>query len=984
MKRLNLGCGPKHLEGYINIDVVPSRATDLVADVVRLPMYDDDSVDEIRMDAAYEHLYRHERPGALREWFRILCPGGRLTINWIPDFDAVVEAYCHRRAGIQSAVFNLDEVWRYTHGKYSPSDVPFQVHKDIFTAQGVIGELEGAGFENVVVSKCRYGEEPVVVNLNAVAMKPGFRMPTRRLSAPDDANAGVATSAPRLSVVINTLNEERDLEDCLRSLEGFADEIVVVDMRSDDRTVEIARRYTGRILSHERTGVVEPARQFAIDQARGEWIFLLDADERVTAELAQLVQHAMTTSEDIVGYRVPRRNFIAGRWMTGTGWGTDVEWHMRLFRSGVVSWPREVHAVPIVRGRVENLVGPSEAVLLHYNYRDLREFVERLNTYTEFEAEKLLAAGEKFTWPHAMEAAAAELRSRYEPHKDGVHSLVLSVCMAFYRFLSWAKLWERCGHPEVDLPVSWEGLLSPSSAVRAVAPTPEQPSALDRGDQALHTGAWSEACEAFIEVLTREPVCAAARSGLGLALLSLGETAEGLAQLEEGVKLRPDPDRVSNLACGYMHVGRLAEAERLLAAVLAAAPQHEPARVNLRRLRDQGARTDRSARDSCDSREDGSGDGCADFTPDAAGGPHASEGEFAHGGPGVSGRIAAAPEQELVWLRAGCKAEFDQSRDVRERLCEAQAAVSSRLPVDWERFTRRGYCSVCRQPAEFLIDAYAALVRDGVRQPNWRERVVCPRCGLNNRTRAALHLFDRLGRPESHSRVYVTEQLTPLYQHLVSRYPQTIGSEYLGDRIPRGQHDARGIRNEDVTALTLGDASVDFVLCFDVLEHVGNYRAALAEFARILAPGGALLLTVPFATDADATITRAVLEPDGTIRHCAPPEYHGDPNDPERGCLLYRIFGWDLLPSLTVSGVSDPTLHLLWSSAFGYLGDPQIVLTARRDAPRDARCIAQMAVAVAEAPQDLCGDGKTDGRAMPAAGAGKFSSGTDRCARTPR
>jgi glycosyltransferase involved in cell wall biosynthesis/predicted SAM-dependent methyltransferase len=585
MKRLNLGCGSKRLDGYINVDIVPSSSTDLVADIVRLPMFNDESVDEIRMDAVYEHLYRHERPAALNEWLRILRPGGRLGINWIPDFDAVVEAYCQRRPGIQNAVFDIDEVWRLTHGGYASTDVPFQVHKDIFTEHRVIEELENAGFENVAVSKARYGDEPVAVNLNAIAKKPDGSSRTSMLLRSVGTTVGAIASDPRLSVVINTLNEERDLEECLRSVKGCADEIVVVDMRSDDRTVEIARRYTTRILLHERTGVVEPARQFAIDQALGEWIMVLDADERITPELARLIRQVITRPTDTVAYRVQRRNLIAGRWMTGTGWGADVERHIRLFRRGTVSWPREVHAVPSVHGQVENLAGSPEAVLLHLNYRDLREFLERLNTYTDFEADKLLAVGEIFTWSKAVAAALAEVRHRYEPHKDGVHSLVLSLCMAFYRFLSWAKLWERCGYPEADLPGSWEELLPSDRAVQSLAPLSGRPSYLDQGDRALRAGAWAEASEAYIEVLKREPGCAAARSGLGLGLVALGDPDEGLAQLTEAVRISPQPDWVCNLASGLLHVGRMGDAQKLLEGILAVEPDHALANENLARLR---------------------------------------------------------------------------------------------------------------------------------------------------------------------------------------------------------------------------------------------------------------------------------------------------------------------------------------------------------------------------------------------------------------
>ena len=466
------------------------------------------------------------------------------------------------------------------------------VPKDIFTDRRVVEELEGAGFANVSASNARYGNEPVSVNINAVAHKPDGGLPNRPLAEPNGRQlAGRRT--PTLSLVINTLNEERHLEDCLRSLDGCADEIVVVDMRSDDRTVEIARRYTDRILFHDRTGIVEPARQFAIDQARGEWVLLMDADERLTPDLARLVRHTIANGSAAVCYRIPRRNFIAGRWMTGTGWGTDVEWQPRLFRCGVVAWPCELHGAPIVRGPIENLAGSSEAVLLHYNYRDLREFVERLNTYTDFEAEKLLAAGEVFSWSRAAEGALAEVRNRYEPHKDGVHSLVLSMCMAFYRFMAWAKLWERCGYPDADLPASWQQLLGVASPGGPEEPSSGCRSDLDRGDRALSAAAWEAACEAYMLVLEQDRQCARARSGLGLALVGLGDTTEGLAQLEEGVRLAPTPDLVSNLACGFLHVGRLAEAERLLEGVVAVAPEHKAARFNLARLREaQGTTAD--------------------------------------------------------------------------------------------------------------------------------------------------------------------------------------------------------------------------------------------------------------------------------------------------------------------------------------------------------------------------------------------------------
>ena len=100
--RLNLGCGNKRLEGHFNIDIVATPATDLACDITRLPMFADGTAEEIRLEAVYEHLFRHERLAAIREWFRVLKPGGRLRVDWIPDFDAVAGRYVRREPGLSA------------------------------------------------------------------------------------------------------------------------------------------------------------------------------------------------------------------------------------------------------------------------------------------------------------------------------------------------------------------------------------------------------------------------------------------------------------------------------------------------------------------------------------------------------------------------------------------------------------------------------------------------------------------------------------------------------------------------------------------------------------------------------------------------------------------------------------------------------------------------------------------------------------------
>ena len=246
--------------------------------------------------------------------------------------------------------------------------------------------------------------------------------------------------------------------------------------------------------------------------------------------------------------------------------------------------------------------------------------------------------------------------------------------------------------------------------------------------------------------------------------------------------------------------------------------------------------------------------------------------------------------------------------------------------VTGETFSVEGFCGVCRRPSSFWVDFDYAFPTEP-RRPNWRERLCCRHCSLNNRMRAALHYLDQ-SLPEGGA-VYVTEQTTPLYQLLARRYAGAVGSEFVCDGTPRGRANAGGVRFEDVTALTFASVSLDAILTFDVLEHVPDYQRAIAEFARCLRPGGHLIMTVPFELWSPTTTTRARLRADGSIEHLLPPEMHGDPLSSE-GILAYYNFGWDLLDSFRNAGFADVAAHFYWSLELAYLGGAQFLFHARR------------------------------------------------------
>jgi SAM-dependent methyltransferase len=235
-----------------------------------------------------------------------------------------------------------------------------------------------------------------------------------------------------------------------------------------------------------------------------------------------------------------------------------------------------------------------------------------------------------------------------------------------------------------------------------------------------------------------------------------------------------------------------------------------------------------------------------------------------------------------------------------------------------------GSCHVCNKEVVFKVDSPAD--GDAV---NWRETLKCPECGLINRWRSCLHVFESLCEPTQKDRIYLTETLSPVYQNLAGRFPLLVSSEYFpdsefGEMVPTH---VMPVRNEDVTQLSFDDSSLDIILCFDVLEHVPEYRSALKEFYRVLGKGGQLILSVPFSHD-QKTLVRARLDAAGNIEHLVEPCYHGDPLSAQ-GVLSYYDFGMDLLDDMRAAGFQENFLVCYYSSQWAYLNG-NVVFVARK------------------------------------------------------
>jgi glycosyltransferase involved in cell wall biosynthesis len=244
----------------------------------------------------------------------------------------------------------------------------------------------------------------------------------------------------RLTVITITLNEERNIADCLTSVR-WADEILVVDSGSTDRTVELARTFTDKVMLIPWAGY-GAARNQAILQATSDWVLWLDADERVTPELAAEIRDILRDDPaGVDGYAIARRAYFLGRWICHSGWYPG---HVvRLFRKGTARFSESrVHEQLQISGKVRT----TRHDLLHFTDPDLEHYLAKFNRYTSLAADDMVAAGRRFSIFDLLVRPPFQLVKMYILRRgflDGIHGLILAVLSSTYVFTKYAKLWER-------------------------------------------------------------------------------------------------------------------------------------------------------------------------------------------------------------------------------------------------------------------------------------------------------------------------------------------------------------------------------------------------------------------------------------------------------------------------------------------------------------------------------------------------------------
>ena len=251
-------------------------------------------------------------------------------------------------------------------------------------------------------------------------------------------------SKAQLSVVILAKNEETRIGDCLKSVVGWADEVIVVDDESSDKTEAVAQELGARVYVR-RMDIEGAHRNWAYAQASHDWVFSVDADERVTPELKQDIARLLASNPEHNAYTVPRRNFIGDYWIRWGGLYPSPQ--IKLIRKDKFKW-EEVEVHP--RALLEGSCGHLHSDLIHYTYRNWHDFLRKLNTQTDLEARKWYKvflenpkkARYKMNLIHALWRTVDRFIRAFfakRGYRDGFIGFIVAYFSSLYQIVSYAK-----------------------------------------------------------------------------------------------------------------------------------------------------------------------------------------------------------------------------------------------------------------------------------------------------------------------------------------------------------------------------------------------------------------------------------------------------------------------------------------------------------------------------------------------------------------
>ena len=244
---------------------------------------------------------------------------------------------------------------------------------------------------------------------------------------------------PLLSVVVIAKNEENNIVECLSSVHGWADEIIVVDDESTDQTVELAEKYVDKVF-HRKMDNEGKHRNWAYAQAKNDWVLSLDADERITRELRDEISEILRENKTYHAFTIPRRNYLGDYWVKFGGQYPAAQ--LRLFLKDCFKYEEvEVHPRVFLDGETGHLTKD----MIHYSYRDFSHFLSKLNGQTTLEAKKWVQTDRGMSFGRAVRRTVDRFFRTYlrkKAYKDGFIGFMVGFFASLYQIISYAKYWE--------------------------------------------------------------------------------------------------------------------------------------------------------------------------------------------------------------------------------------------------------------------------------------------------------------------------------------------------------------------------------------------------------------------------------------------------------------------------------------------------------------------------------------------------------------
>ncbi|MDH7476716.1 MAG: glycosyltransferase family 2 protein [Microgenomates group bacterium] len=257
-----------------------------------------------------------------------------------------------------------------------------------------------------------------------------------------------------LTIIVFTHNEERNIKSCLTSARLLSENIIVIDSESSDKTIEIVKKEKISYFSFPYSSYVEPAREFGINKAKTDWVFILDADERITTDLVEEIKNKLKGKIDFSHFKVPRKNIfnllpdkpldvsqIKGKWLKYGGWWPDYQ--IRLINKKYFKkWPPQIHSTPLIEGKFDLLDNP----LLHLFHGDFEQMVNKTIVFENIEAELLYQANKKTGLLTFFRKFFGEIFRRLIKHLgflDGEIGIIEAIYQAFSKTITYLYLYEK-------------------------------------------------------------------------------------------------------------------------------------------------------------------------------------------------------------------------------------------------------------------------------------------------------------------------------------------------------------------------------------------------------------------------------------------------------------------------------------------------------------------------------------------------------------